>query len=319
VTAAPRRAILSLATKNKHYPEGLLRLHESLLRVGFSGEFMCWPPGSFPAGCPPHREVPFAFKPFCFVEACQRGVDLALWMDAACVAVRSLESLFREIDRRGYLLFRNGRRRLGEWASDEALARFGIGREQAMSIPEVNAATLGLDLRSAVGREFLDRWHAAAQHGVAFRGVPEALRTREDYKAVKSNRARRASADPRVRGHRHDQTVAGILAYRLGLTLTPVGLQAYSSERRRIEPASMIVVDRDTGRSGGELSSVARVRRDRYLGRWLQLLRERRLSWRPSRPHEGSDWATPRSSPAESGAYRGGAGGDAKGMRQSGR
>jgi hypothetical protein len=154
---------------------------------------------------------------------------------------------------------------------------------------------------------------------VAFRGVPQALRTRRDYKDVKTNRARRVSADSRVRGNRQDQTVAGILAYRLGLTLTPVGLQAYSRERRRIEPASMIVVDRDTRRSGGELSSVARLRRDRYLGRWLQLLRERRLPWRPSRPRESPDPAAPRSSPAESGAFRDGACGDARGMGQSGR
>jgi hypothetical protein len=319
VTVTPRRAILSLATQNKLYPEGLRRLHESLLRVGFGGEFMCWPPGSFPAGCPPHWEAPFAFKPFCFAEARQRGVDLALWMDAACIAVRSLESLFREIDRRGQLLFQNGTRRLGEWASDEALARFDIGREQAMSIPEVNAATLGLDLRSAVGREFLDRWLEAAQHGVAFRGVPEALRTGEDYQDVKSNRALRVSADPRVRGHRHDQTVAGILAYRLGLPLTPVGLQTYSREHRRIEPTSVIVVDRDVRRSEGELASVARVHRDRYLGRWLQLLRERRLPWRPRQPRESPDPATAGSSPAESGAYRDGAYGDASDMRQSGR
>jgi hypothetical protein len=80
-----KRCVLSLATKDKHYAAGPRRLRESVERSGFTGEFMGWPPGSFPAGCPTHQEVPFAFKPYCFQEARQQGVKAALWMDVSRV------------------------------------------------------------------------------------------------------------------------------------------------------------------------------------------------------------------------------------------
>ena len=264
--------MISLATDAPRYPEALARLLASLDRARFGGQVLSWGPGSFPAGCPSHQEVPFAFKPYCFRAARERGLELVLWLDAACVVVRDLDGLLGAIRKRGYLLFRNARHRAGEWASDEALAVFGLGREEALQIPEINAAALGLDLLHPLGREFLERWHAAATDGVAFRGTREPLRSAQDYGDVKWNRAQRISSDPRVRGHRHDQTVAGLLAHRLGMTATPVGLQRYSRRLRRIRWRTVVVVDRDVGRSGIPLRSVGQIRRDRYLGALAQLL-----------------------------------------------
>ena len=265
-------AVISLATDTHRYPEALARLLASLDRVRFAGKVLSWGPGSFPAGCPSHEEVPFAFKPYCFQAARARGLQLALWLDASCVVVRDLDALFGAIRERGYLLFRNQDHRVGEWASDEALAVFALGREEALQIPEIDAAALGLDLLHPLGREFFERWHAAAVDGVAFRGTREPLRSPQDYGDVKWNRAQRVSSDPRVRGHRHDQTVAGLLAHRLGMTPTPVGLQKYSRRLRRIRWRTVVVVDRDVGRSRIPLRSVGQIRRDRYLGALARLL-----------------------------------------------
>jgi hypothetical protein len=246
VSAGP--AIISLATGDGAHAASLARLERSLDRVGFAGQRLLWWPGTFPDGCPTQLEVPFAFKPFCFAEAGARGIGLALWLDASCVAIRWLDGIFEEIEARGYVLFRHGRRVLGEWAGDAALAAFGLDRETAMRIPEVNAAAVGLQLDDPLAAEFLNRWHDAAREGTAFRGVRDGIRSKDDYAAIKWNRGGRASSDPRVRGHRHDQTVAGILAHQLGLRLATSGLQPFRRARRPIAPATAILVRPSPGR-----------------------------------------------------------------------
>ena len=239
-TAGAGRTVISLASGDQQFSEGLDRLGAALDEVGFDGAFEPWREGRYPPGCPAHLEVPFAFKPYCFAEARESGAELVLWLDSSCVPVRPLDGLFDELDRDGYLLFANGTRRVGQWSSDLALDRLGVPREEAMCIPEVNAAALGLDLTSDVGKAFLDRWLEEARAGLAFRGVREPLVGPDDYKDVKWNRGNRVSADPRVRGHRHDQTVAGVVAFELGLRLRPAGLQPVL-DVRRTRPETVVV------------------------------------------------------------------------------
>jgi hypothetical protein len=154
-------------------------------------------------------------------------------------------SVFIVIAEDGYILFRNWRNMLGERASDDALRVFDLTRECAMSIPEIGAGAIGLNMKNGLDLEFLDQWYAAARNGIAFRGIEGPLRTDGDYESVKWNRSMRISSDPIVRGHRHDQRVAGILAHRLGMQLTTNGIEPYSRERRRIGRCTLIVTLRD--------------------------------------------------------------------------
>ena len=241
------RCIVSLATDRLFYPVSLDRLERSLGTVGFTGSFRSWSPGSFPVGCPSPLEVPFAFKPFCLAEARAQGAGAALWLDSSCVAIRSLDPIFEAIEENGYVLFRNGPYRLGEWASDHTLSEYGLPRDRALALPEVNAAAIGLHFGSRIAVEFLESWHEAARDETAFRGIPEPLRNWDDYEDVKWNRAGCVSADPRVHGHRHDQTVAGILADRLQMELTLEGLEDYLvlGADRELRPTTAIVIDRD--------------------------------------------------------------------------
>ena len=64
-----RSCVLSLATADDRYPRQLARLKGSVQAAAFAGELMVWEPGAFPDACPPHLDVPFAFKPFCFADA----------------------------------------------------------------------------------------------------------------------------------------------------------------------------------------------------------------------------------------------------------
>jgi hypothetical protein len=255
-----RRCVVTLATDDRQYRASLDRLEASLAGVGFSDDVVSWRGGQLPKGSPAHADVPFAFKPFGLAEAARDRGGLLLWLDASCVAVRSLDPVFERIGREGYVLFRNWRYRVGEWASDLALETFGLPRDEAIEMPEVNAAVIGLNVASAIGASFLEQWLAAAVDGAAFRGVRGPISGEDDYRAVKWNRDGRVSSDPRVRGHRHDQTVAGILASRLGLSLTRHGLENYSARRRTIGRRTRIVIDRDVGAAGGQaLASLERI------------------------------------------------------------
>ncbi len=213
---------MTLAVGEPRFQRGAARLGDSLRHVGFDGRFEAW--STLPPGCPEHLDVPFAFKPYCLAEARAAGAERVLWLDSSCVAVRPLDRVLAQIARDGYLLFRNWRFIAGEWAGDAALERFGITRDEAMDIPEVNACALGLDFRHRTGVAFFEQWVDEARRATAFRGTDEPIAGTDDYEAVKFNRGQRVSTDPRVRGHRHDQTVAGLVAYRLGMHLTNHGL-----------------------------------------------------------------------------------------------
>lgn len=236
-SVAVDRAVVCLATHS--YGKHLIRLERSLDRVGFRGARVLWRPGEWPAGCPRHERVPWSFKPFCLAEARKRGHSAALWLDANTIVLRPLDSVFEQIERVGYVLFRNGNYRVGEWASDDALEVLGLTREEALALPEVNAAVVGMHFSQRVARLFLESWLAEAHRGIAFRGTAGAWDPAV-FQALKWNVDGRASPDPRVRGHRSDQTVAGILADRLGMRLLTGGLEA-PNRASDISPEAVIV------------------------------------------------------------------------------
>ena len=239
----PRRCVVSLATDHGNYPDALARMRQSLARAGYDGEIAAWEHGAFPRGCPTHDDVPFAFKPFALDAARARGFDVLLWLDAACVAVRPLEPFFRRIETEGHLLFRNGNRVVGDWSADGALDVLGLSREEARQLPELNTAAIGLDLRDATAAEFQGRWLGEARRGTAFRGD-------------KSQ-------------HRHDQTVAGVLAARLGMKPLRRGLEPLNLGQRHIRVTTRIVVGRDIGQ--GPPAALDRVDRLRRFGPLVRL------------------------------------------------
>ena len=238
-----RRCVVSLASDDGRYPEVLARLRESLARTGYDGEVAVWEHGDLPRGCPAHDDVPFAFKPFALDSVRERGFEVVLWLDAACVAVRSLEPFFKRIETDGHLLFRNRNRLVGDWSADAALNALGVSRDEALGMPELNAAAIGLDLRDPRAAEFLGRWLDEARRGTAFRGD-------------KSE-------------HRHDQTVAGILAARLGMQPRPRGLEPLNEGQRHLRVTTRVVTGRDM--SAGPPASLDRIERLRRFGPLVRL------------------------------------------------
>ena len=213
-----KRCVISLGIGRKGFTESVKRLEQSLRRVRFDGDFLGWN-DEYPAGSPTQFEAPMAFKTFCFHEAKQRGYDEILWIDSPIVALRSLEPIFGMIREHNYVTFTNNYgQTLGQWSSDEVLALHQISREEAMAIPETPTSVIGLNLGSDLGREFLDRWHQMTTDGLTCRGTSAPIQTVEDHYAIAWNKDGRVSNDPRVGGHRFDQTAAGIVAHQLGMT-----------------------------------------------------------------------------------------------------
>jgi len=214
---ATNKCVISLGVGKPVFKLTLQRLGESLKRVGFDGDYLYWDE-SLPSGCPDQFEAPFAFKSYCFYKAKELGYEQVLWIDAPCVAIRNLAPCFHLIEQHGYIFFNNNYgQMMGQWSSDDALAKNHISREEALAMPEIPCSVLGLELRSDLACSFLDGWHQIMADGITARGIKEKIKTWDEYQEIFWNRNSRISQDLRVCGHRCDQVAAGIVANKLGM------------------------------------------------------------------------------------------------------
>ena len=208
------RVILNVSSGNPRYLANQARLIRQLSAIGEQADQLFWK-DSMPSGSPSQQETPYAFKAYAILDAIKQGFDTLLWMDSSIVPVRKLAPLWELVEQKGYWFSANpgyghafvDPMSCGEVTCDSALAPLAITREELFSVPHVIATAFGLDLRFPIAQEFFRQFMVYAQDGRAFRGP---------YR----NASKEASSDPRVRGHLHDQTVASVIAYRLGMRLT---------------------------------------------------------------------------------------------------
>lgn len=195
-----RRAVISYG-EGRDFEAGLNRLEAGFKANGIQADlFIHRTP---PQDCPAHWQVPYGFKPW-FFEYYRTTHKQVIWLDASCVPVKSFERLWYELERDG-CLFQVSPLSIGEWCSDAALETMGITREQALAMkPSMWNCAVGLDFRHKTACEFLEKWLEKSRDGRSFQGAW-------------TNEHGQASKDLRVQGHRHDQTIATILAYQLGM------------------------------------------------------------------------------------------------------
>jgi hypothetical protein len=215
------RAIVNLSIGDR-YARMAPRLAESLRAVGESAVLKQWV-DSYPPSVPPGHDLPIAAycaKPYAMFEAWLKGSNVILWLDSACYAVKPLDPLWEQIERDGYYIQENGWN-VGQWCSDAALKTLEIAREESFLIPECSSMVIGLDLRRADCRSFMYSWGRLAADKITFPGA----HTNDNGKATELGVGYRnvghVSDDPRVLGHRHDQTAASVLAHRLKWKMTP--------------------------------------------------------------------------------------------------
>lgn len=219
------------------YPRGQRRLVNSFRAAGYTGDFLLWD-GVLPPGSPPHAEVPFAFKAHALAWALARGYRRLIWADASIVAVRRLDGYLAAVDRLGQVLGRT-KYPTGEYASDACLAAFGVKRDQAMALHDVASGLVAFDAEHAGARRLLDRWIDLGREGTLFKGA-------------KWNEDGSVSKDPRVRGHRHDQSVLSLLVAQAGAATVPWASIARERRKYRVRATEYFAVRRlcpawDTG------------------------------------------------------------------------
>ena len=242
-----KRCVISLGVGRIAYIQCLKRLEQSLRRVGFLGDFLVWS-NELPSGSPSQFEAPMAFKTFCFYEALKHGYQEVLWIDAPMVALRRIEPIFKLLHDNGYVTFANNYdQSVGQWSGDDVLALHQISRDEAMLIPETPTSVIGLDLESTIGKEFLGRWHAMCLDGVTCRGTVKPIQSPEDHYAIAWNKESCISQDPRVGGHRFDQTAAGIIAHQLSLPPYADSLRDIHYKNTRIDRSTVLLHHREFG------------------------------------------------------------------------
>lgn len=187
----------------KRYINGQKRLRNSL-KSNFNGDLLFYN-SEKEVPCKSHREVHYGFKPAMIEKAMNMGYELMFWCDSSVYVRKNMQPIFDRIERDGYFILAQGNLgdvSSGEWCCDSALEPLKLTREESFKIPHCVATVFGLDLRK--NKEFFNEYFALGKDGRAFNGPW-------------NNRERQASSDPRVQGHRHDQTVLSVLAWRHGM------------------------------------------------------------------------------------------------------
>jgi hypothetical protein len=225
-----QRIIVNVATG--HYAVGQKRL---MMQLSGDIHAKTWP--AIPGVCPSHEQKPYAFKAYAMREASEH-YDTLLWCDACIVlGARPLTELFELIEDQGYWFASNGFSNY-EWTADSAYPDLfpGIELENARdvnkTIPHVVATAFGLSMKHPLGRVFLAEYFRLASKTHAFCGPWINAVERDARLAVEGKE--RALITPGsvawqrchncgpadVRGHRHDQTAASVIASRLHFKLT---------------------------------------------------------------------------------------------------
>jgi hypothetical protein len=187
------------------------RLKKSLELVGFKGRLLLWT-NKMPKNCPPHDYSPWAFKAFCFKEAIEQGFTKILWVDSSVYFIRNPQRIFEKINKDGYFILSNYVSSVGDWSSDFALEKLGIDRKETYKITEIRAHIIGLDINSDIAKNFFNLWLEEAKDGRSFRGLPTEYKLADTF--INNGII---STEKSVKGHRHDQTVASIIAWKLGM------------------------------------------------------------------------------------------------------
>jgi hypothetical protein len=222
------RAVVNVATGR--YAAGQRRLFAALKK---GGEYL-WFDKKLPPNCPSHDDKPYAFKAYALRNAAYVYGDSTttlLWCDASIVPICPLAPLWERIERDGYWFAKSGWNNY-QWTADSAypdlfayeLTRYRTVeemRERNKSIPHVVATAFGISTAHPTGKAFLDEYYRLASETRAFCGPWT------NGPAYYDNPRQAPCGPPDVLGHRHDQTAASVIAWRLGMKLDESGIFAY--------------------------------------------------------------------------------------------
>jgi len=240
------RVVVNVATNR--YVKGQERLTEALALLG--EEYQVWR-NKLPPGSPAHEETPYAFKAWALEAARKSGHTLLMWADASIVPIAKLDPIWEYTEAHGVWLADNGWKN-SQWTCNAAYMdlfahewkaeafrqawnhqhdtlhpeqNLGNGVDYALGnlrkinrrIKHVVATGFALDVQHPTGAQFLIEYLRLAKTN-AFKGPWW------NFNGERPDYAKSAGAapcgPPECLGHRHDQTAASVIAWRLGIPLT---------------------------------------------------------------------------------------------------
>ena len=206
-----KRAIVNIATRPGDQ-RGQHRLRKSIQQYAPEVDFYGFT-NELQVGAPLHAEAPYAFKTFAIDMIRKRGYDKVMWLDAAVWAIKDISAVWDYLDDEP-VLFQPTGHTVGTWTNDKCLAHFGKNRDEVMDMPMVWAGFQGINFNDPFARMYFDMYHRYGKAGDLFRGAW-------------NNNTQSESADPRCRGHRHDQSVASLIVDKLGIKITDKEFAVY--------------------------------------------------------------------------------------------
>lgn len=189
------------------YTKGTDRLKASLLQHGFPGDVLVWknwPERKFDRGSI------YNCKAAAIQQALDAGYTTLIWGDASIYAVQNTQRFVDKVNAKGYWLGQSGYN-AAQTCSDKCLKYFGVARDWAEKIPDTATGLFGVNIEFPQSRQFIEQFVQAARDGV-FEG---------------SRKHDGQSKDKRFLFHRQDQSVATIIAGKLGWKLDEMISEVY--------------------------------------------------------------------------------------------
>lgn len=214
-----KTVILNFANHVGRYGQMQDRLKQALQKVNYTGDIMFFNhENEIHHNCPFHKSedlslhaagkvVPYGFKAWAIKKAIDRGYENIIWMDAAVYPSKDISDFISHIEKKGYLFFDNVGFSVGDYTSDKCLEKFSWSRSKAFESKMIMACVMGINVHSKKAMEFVERYFTAANDGISYLGAW-------------NNFNGEVSSDMRVKGHRHDQSVASIIIKDLELEIT---------------------------------------------------------------------------------------------------
>jgi hypothetical protein len=212
-----KRCVVSFADKAGSYQKKMLRLEQSL-KGNFDGDFLGFTSYD-QISCEPHSVIPYKFKPYAIDKAIGMGYELILWADSPIYAKQNIQPVFDHIRDRGYLFFDNIGFSLGDYCNDKTLSYFNITREESWKIKMIMACCMGFNVHDLRAKEFFENYIVYAN---------------SLFPGEWNNDDLTESQDRRVKGHRHDQSVASAIieAMKMDILKGQDTFFAYESHRQ---------------------------------------------------------------------------------------
>lgn len=155
------RCIVSLATKNGRYVDGLARLSNSLRDNAYGIDFLGFI-HEHSVGAQLHTENNYGFKVNAIQKAIDAGYTQILWLDCSVWAVAPVETIFNIIESNGYW-FEGVGCWCEDYTNDETLNHFGM--KKGKKTPMIQSGFMGYNVYHPIGKQLFEGFKYSCELG----------------------------------------------------------------------------------------------------------------------------------------------------------